>query len=130
LKIKRAFLAAIMCALWPGLVCAQQEQDAPYDPYRAEKSLEVGRFYLKKKNYDAAIDRFQDAIRHKPNFALPHKLIGEAYEKKKEYEKAVEFYGKYLDILPQAEDAADIRKKIESLNRKIEAARKRAARPS
>jgi tetratricopeptide (TPR) repeat protein len=128
--MRHAIVFLLFWALSPAIVCAQAEQEIAYDPYKAEKSLEVGRFYLKKKNYDAAIDRFLDAIRHKPNFALPHRLIGEAYEKKKESEKAVEFYGKYLDILPQAEDADKIRKKIESLKRKIESQKQRRKRPT
>src|ERR1700694_4206141 len=34
-----------------------------YDPLRADKSVEIGTFYLKRGNYDAAIERFQDATR-------------------------------------------------------------------
>ena len=32
-----------------------------FDPLHASKSLEVGTFYMKSGNYDAAIDRFKDA---------------------------------------------------------------------
>src|SRR4029077_15247582 len=32
-----------------------------WDPLRAEKDLEVGQYYMKKGDIDAAIDRFQDA---------------------------------------------------------------------
>src|SRR2546423_14501986 len=53
-----------------------------FDPLHAEKSIEVGTFYLKKGNYDAAIDRFMDATRFQPTLAKPWRLIGETYEKK------------------------------------------------
>lgn len=53
-----------------------------YDPYPAQKDLEVGMFYLHKGNVDAAIDRFKDAIVQRPNFAKPRLLLAEAYEKK------------------------------------------------
>ena len=33
-----------------------------WDPLRAEKDLEVGQYYMKKGDMDAAIDRFQDAL--------------------------------------------------------------------
>ncbi len=52
-----------------------------FDPLHAQKSIDVGTFYLKKGNYDAAIDRFIDATRFQPKLAIPWKLLGEAYEK-------------------------------------------------
>lgn len=109
---------------------AQEHPPIPdqWDPYRAEKNLEIGRFYLKKGNYDAAIERFLDAIRYRSNFAVPHKLLGEAYEKKAEKTEAVKYYRKYLEILPQADDAGKIKKKIEDLDRQIEKERARKKR--
>jgi outer membrane protein assembly factor BamD (BamD/ComL family) len=55
--MRHAIFFLLFWALSPAIVCAQAEQEIAYDPYKAEKSLEVGRFYLKKKNYDAAIGR-------------------------------------------------------------------------
>jgi hypothetical protein len=89
-----------------------------FDPLHAERSLEVGRFYLNKGAYDAAIDRFVEASNYQPTLAMPWKLLGEAYEKKHEYSKAVESYNKYLRILPHAADAAKIKKLISELEEK------------
>ena len=86
----------------------------------AEKSVEIGQFYMKKGKYDAAIERFQLAIRYQPKLALPRRLIAEACEKKKDKSAAVEWYQKYLEALPHAEDADKIRKRMETLNREIE----------
>ncbi len=94
-----------------------------FNPYQAEKDVEVGRYYLKEKNYDAAIARFESAIRNKPGFAMPHKLMGEAYEGKGEPEEALRFYRLYLKILPAAQDAEKVQKRIA----RLEAAVKRAA---
>ncbi len=98
-----------------------------FDPYRAHKSIEIGLFYMKKGNYDAAIERFEDAARSKPNFAQPYHLLGEAYEKKGAKAEAVKAYQKYLEILPSAGDAGKIRKRIAQLNHELEraAARRR-----
>jgi tetratricopeptide (TPR) repeat protein len=87
-----------------------------YDPYPAQKDLEVGMFYLHKGNVDAAIDRFKDAIELRPNFAKPRLLIAEAYEKKGEKEEALKYYKEYLQVFPTAPDAKNIRKKIEKLS--------------
>lgn len=89
-----------------------------FDPLHAQRSLEVGRFYLNKGVYDAAIDRFIEASNYQPSLAMPWRLLGEAYEKKHEYSKAIEAYNKYLDILPRAADAAKIKKTVSELEEK------------
>ncbi len=105
---------------------AQQPPEAPaYDPYHAEKSIEVGRYYLKKGNYDAAIERFQEAVRYKPNFARAYHLLGETYEKKGDKAEAVKAYQKYLEIVPSAEDAGKVRKRIDKLSRDLQRAARR-----
>jgi Tfp pilus assembly protein PilF len=89
-----------------------------FDPLHAEKSIEVGTFYMKKGNYDAAIDRFTDATHFQPKLARPWKLLGEAYEKKHDSGSAIESYKKYLEIFPGAEDAAKVKKRISMLEEK------------
>src|SRR5216684_2997359 len=89
-----------------------------FDPLHAQRSLDVGTFYLKKGSYDAAIDRFVEASNYQPTLAMPWKLLGETYEKKREYAKAAEAYNKYLRILPHAADAAKIKKLISDLEEK------------
>lgn len=87
-----------------------------YDPYPAQKDLEVGMFYLHKGNVDAAIDRFKDAIQLRPNFAKPRLLLAEAYEKKGDKAEALKYYKEYLEVFPSAPDSKSIRKKIERLS--------------
>jgi tetratricopeptide (TPR) repeat protein len=86
-----------------------------WDPLRAEKDLEVGQFYLKKGDLDAAIDRFQDAAAAKPGFAIPYRYLGEAQEKRGDKREALKSYRRYLDLYPHAEDAKRIQKKIDKL---------------
>ena len=89
-----------------------------FDPYHAEKSMEIGTFYFKKGNYDAAIDRFEEATHYEPSLAKPWSLLGQAYEKKHDYGRAVESYKKYLDVFSGAADAAQIKKRIATLEEK------------
>jgi tetratricopeptide (TPR) repeat protein len=99
----------------------QSAPDQPkWDPLRAEKDLEVGKYYMDKGDVDAAIDRFQDAADSKPGYALPFRYLGEAYEKKKQKKPAVKAYQRYLDLYPHAEDGDKIRRKIEKLHREID----------
>jgi tetratricopeptide (TPR) repeat protein len=80
--------------------------------------VEIGTFYFKKGNYDAAIDRFEEATQYEPSLAKPWRLLGEAFEKKRDYGRASESYKKYLEIFPGAPDAAQIKKRIGILEEK------------
>ena len=95
-----------------------------WDPLRAEKDIEVGAHYMHKGDYDASIDRFQDAIEAKPGYAIPFRYLGEAQEKKGLKKQAIKSYQRYLDLYPHAEDAAKIKKKLEKLYKEVEKEKK------
>lgn len=95
-----------------------------WDPQRAEKDIQVGKYYMKKGDIDAAIDRFEDATVAKPGYAIPFLYLGEAYEKKGKKKPAVKAYQRYLDLYPHAEDGEKIRKKIEKLHQEIDKEKK------
>jgi tetratricopeptide (TPR) repeat protein len=96
-------------------VSSPQANTATYDPVSAEQDIEVGNFYMRKGDIDAAIIRFKDAIRLRSNFAKPRLLLAEAYEKKKDKASAVKYYKEYLQVFPDAPDAKKIGKRIDSL---------------
>lgn len=99
----------------------QAAPDQPtWDPLRAEKDLEVGQYYMRKGNLDAAIDRFQDAAAAKPGYAIPFRFLGEAQEKKGLKKQAIKSYRRYLDLYPRAEDGDKVRKKIDKLYKEVE----------
>jgi tetratricopeptide (TPR) repeat protein len=91
-----------------------------WDPLRAEKDLEVGQYYMKKGDIDAAIDRFQDATQAKPGYAIPFRYLGDAQEKKGLKKQAIKSYQRYLDLYPHAEDGDKIHKKIDKLYKEVE----------
>ncbi len=95
-----------------------------WDPLRAEKDIEVGLHYMHKGDFDAAIDRFQDAIEAKPGYAIPFRYLGEAQEKKGLKKQAIKSYQRYLDLYPHAEDAEKIKKKLEKLWKEVEKEKK------
>ena len=104
---------------------ADSAEDQPkWDPQRAEKDIEVGQYYMRKGDVDAAIDRFQDATVAKPGYAVPFKYLGEAQEKKGLKKPAAKSYQRYLDLYPRAEDAEKIRKRIEKLYKEAEKEKK------
>ena len=87
-----------------------------YDPVSADEDVEVGSFYMRKGDIDAAISRFQDAIKLRPNFAKPRLLAAQAYEKKGDKMNALKYYKEYLQVFPKAPDAKKVQSKIEKLS--------------
>jgi len=103
----------------------QNAPDQPtWDPLRAEKDMEVGQYYMRKGDIEAAIDRFQDATLAKPGYAIPFRFLGEAQEKKGLKKQAIKSYQRYLDLYPHAEDGDKIKKKVEKLWKEVEKEKK------
>ena len=90
-----------------------------WNPLKANKDMEVGSYYLKTGNYEAAIDRFEEAARLQPGLARPYLKLGETYEKKKEWPMAVTSYQKYLELFRAAPDAKKVQKRIAELEKQI-----------
>lgn len=88
----------------------------PFDPHRAAKDVEVGEFYIKRKNYRAALDRFNDALLYKPKDAIATFRLAQTEEQMGLLEAAYRNYDSYLEILPEgplAQDAKDALKRID-----------------
>lgn len=99
-----------------GAAQSEQQENGATDQASAEKDMEVGTFYMHKGDTDAAIPRFQDAIRKQPKLGKPRILLAEAYEKKGDNLNAAKCYQEYLRAFPHAPDKKKIEKKIEKLS--------------
>lgn len=73
----------------------------PWDPHRAIKDIEVGDFYLRRKNYHAAEARYREALVYKPGDAIATLRLGQTLEKLGELDEARQDYEGYLKILPE-----------------------------
>jgi tetratricopeptide (TPR) repeat protein len=87
----------------------------PWDPHKAAKSVEVGDFYFKRKNYRAAEDRYREALKYKDNDAIATFRLAVCLEKLERPEDARAEYESYLRILPHGPEAETARKAIERL---------------
>jgi tetratricopeptide (TPR) repeat protein len=95
----------------------------PWDPHKAVKDIEVGDFYFKKKNYRAALGRYQDALVYKPNDAVAQFRLAECFDKIGNSGDAVTHYQEYLKILPHGPFAADAQKALDRLKAKESSAK-------
>jgi tetratricopeptide (TPR) repeat protein len=87
----------------------------PYDPHRAEKDIEVGNYYLRLKNYRAALDRFNDALLYKPHDAEATYGLAVTEEKLDLLSQAYQNYQAYLKLLPAGPHAKEAQEGIKRL---------------
>jgi Flp pilus assembly protein TadD len=88
-----------------------------WDPHRAARDLEVGDYYFKRKNYRAAMDRYQEALEYKPNDAEANFHLAQCYQKLEQPDQAILHYHEYLKILPQGPLAPEAHKALEKLEK-------------
>lgn len=84
-----------------------------FNPLQAQKDLNVGNYYFKQHKYRAAETRFREALKWNDGFGEGWLRLAEVEEKLKDQQAAKEAYNKYLELAPDAKNAAEIRKKIE-----------------
>jgi tetratricopeptide (TPR) repeat protein len=86
-----------------------------WDPHKAAKSVEVGDFYFKRRNYRAAEDRYREALRYKDNDAVATIRLAECLDKLGISDDALAEYQSYLKILPHGPQAIEAQKAIDRL---------------
>jgi len=84
-----------------------------FNPLQAQKDIIAGNTYYKKGNYRAAANRYKSATQYDDGNSEAWLRLAESSEKLKDSEVAKEAYAKYLEVAPDARNAAEIRKKLE-----------------
>jgi tetratricopeptide (TPR) repeat protein len=83
------------------------------NPLQSEKDVTTGDFYFKyRRNYPAAAKRYLQATKWDPGSSEAFFKLGECYERMKQWTDARGAYTKYLELAPDAKNAAQIKKKI------------------
>jgi tetratricopeptide (TPR) repeat protein len=118
----------------PGQHMAQDdgelESSYHYVPPSARQSVEIGNFYLHRKDYHGALSRFEEGARDDPYYAPAYLGMGKVYEKTGRKRKELAAYLKYIDALPsqkQADEAKDVHKTIRRLERQLAREHQRSA---
>jgi len=73
-------------------------QPVPETMARIHQGLALG--YFKNLSFDKAIEHYKEAYRYDPEFRAAVSTIGYCYEQKKDYKRALEWYEKYLKLVP------------------------------
>ncbi|HUO60916.1 MAG TPA: tetratricopeptide repeat protein [Candidatus Acidoferrales bacterium] len=87
----------------------------PWNPLKAIKDVEVGNYYMRQKNYHAALSRYCEALIYKPKDAAATYGLGLALEKLGHKPQAKKNLQDYLNILPDGADSKAARKELERM---------------
>jgi tetratricopeptide (TPR) repeat protein len=95
----------------------QPDESPAYVTPSPSKSVEVGNFYLRRKNYRGALSRFEEAISTDPDYAPGYLGLGKVCEKLDLKQRALTAYQRYLDLLPSDRDAEEAKDVHQAINR-------------
>jgi tetratricopeptide (TPR) repeat protein len=96
---------------------ATKPKEYKFNPLQSNKEMGPGEYYFKKGDYRAAAGRFREATKWNESNAQAWLRLGDAEERLKEPKEAREAYSKYLQLAPDAKNAAEIRRKLEQLKK-------------
>jgi tetratricopeptide (TPR) repeat protein len=88
------------------------------NPLLAEQNIKIGDFYLKKRNYDAAIQRYRTALEYQPTSVQAYEALARAYEKNGEISKAIDTYRDFIQKNPDSAKSSEFRTKLAKLEKK------------
>jgi tetratricopeptide (TPR) repeat protein len=89
----------------------------PWNPYKANKDIQVGDFYFKRGNFKGALDRYKDALYYKQGDAVATFRMGECEVKLGNKEEAKKYFQQYLKILPDGPLAKEAHSSLAKLEK-------------
>ena len=100
-------------------IASANGQEAAAKKQLGNIALKAAAAALKAKDYQGALDNAVKSAEINPS-ANAFKIAGNAAAQLKKYKEAVEYFGKYLNISPNASDAAQIKATVEALKKAIQ----------
>ena len=96
------------------------EWSALPDPEQARENVKIGDFYRKKDNYEAAAERYREAIRHNPEWVKPYEKLIRTLEKLHSFQEALEVCQLFTEINPTSGKVEHFQKWANKLNGKAD----------
>ncbi len=75
--------------------------------------------FLELHDFEDAFTSAQTAIQKRPNSAKSYFIIGNCYEEKKDFQKAIQSFNSVLQLDPKFADSVKVKERIEALKKKI-----------
>jgi tetratricopeptide (TPR) repeat protein len=88
-----------------------EEEIFTHNPEQAKKNLDVGDFYLKKKNFKAAESRYRRAIKYNTEWPKAYEKLIELFERQGDFDSAIEVCYEFVDANPSSKKVEDFEKR-------------------
>lgn len=111
-----SFVALLVALTLPGAVGAADESAPDKELKLAKESFEAAQKDFVREDFEKAADKFLAAFGHKPYPAFLFNAAV-AFEKAKRLDQAKEYFERYLAMDAGANDAAQVKARIEALNK-------------
>jgi Flp pilus assembly protein TadD len=86
------------------------------DAAQVRQDLEVGESYLARNDFQAALQRFEEAVRLSPEDPVVNLRMAESLQGLQRLDQARRFYQKYLSLQPNGRYASDAKRGIAQIN--------------
>ncbi len=115
MKLRSLIGMVVCCVVLGGSVAHAQDETLN----RAREAFDKGQALYEQEKFDEAAEQFATAYEARPFPAFLYNA-GASFAKARNYEKAIEYFEKYLVENPNADDKADVQKRIEVYKKEIE----------
>ena len=88
-----------------------EEEIFTRNPEEAEKNLEVGDFYFRKKNFRAAEERYRRAIKYNTEWPKAYEKLIQLYERQGDLDAAIEVCYEFVDANPSSKNVDEFEKR-------------------
>jgi tetratricopeptide (TPR) repeat protein len=82
------------------------------NPLESERNVKVGNYYMHRKKFIAAAQRYERATKYNPSSPEAFFKLGEAEEKLKHMDVARSCFRKVMQLAPESKIASEAKKKI------------------
>ena len=89
------------------------------DPIEAERHIKVGDFYYKRKNFEAAGERYREAVKYFPRRPDSYFKLIRALEKMEKFEEALAVCREFIEANPEAPQVEQFQSRIKELEGKV-----------
>jgi len=88
------------------------------DPLKAREHLEIGDFYYRRKNYEAAADRYREAVKNNPRWTKAYEKLIKVLETLEEFPEAILTCEQFIQTNGTSSDVKRFEKWSEKLRKK------------
>ena len=93
------------------------------DPIEAQRHIRVGDFYFRRKNFEAAEERYREAVKYFPRRPDSYLKLIRALEKMEKFEAALAVCREFIEANPEAPQVEQFQARIKELAAKVDAGR-------